>query len=298
MKPLRVALIYRGYNPLAPEERLCGFWSYPVPEFEVTHIHVDKGFILSREDLAKEHDIIVYEDTKLFGKFTGNARIPIFYGVVDSTLGEGYYQARLKECKQVDVILVEQDDLERFEHLGKPTWRFTACLNDKVFHDYGLEKTVDVSFYNKSFHKDAPGAWERVTMRKQLAEFCAGKGLTYACEHQEWIEYAKNFNRSKMTVNLCRKRGTRPYRTMDALGAKTCLLTDWIPIWEGDGRQAGMHYLVYENITDLKEIILKLLASGGWKDVSEAGYELVQAKHTWAQRAHELRERIGEELHL
>jgi len=251
-----------------------------------------------REDLAKAYDIIVYEDTKLFIEFGGKGAIPILYHIVDSTLSEGHYQNRLKECEQIDVILVEQDDLKRFTHLGKPTWRFNGCINDRIFHDYGLEKTVDVSFYNKSFHKDAPGAWERVTMRKQLAEFCAGKGLTYACEHQEWIEYAKNFNRSKMTVNLCRKRGTRPYRTMDALGAKTCLLTDWIPIWEGDGRQAGMHYLVYENITDLKEIILKLLASGGWKDVSEVGYELVQAKHTWAQRAHELRERIGEELHL
>jgi len=284
MRPLRVALIHRN-SPRVMETRMVGWWSYAVPEFVVTHYVVGRGFRLDRDELAKAHDMAVYEDAKIFGTFSGKAEIPIFYHAVDSTALEGHYQHRLSEGSKCDVILVDHDKLERFEISGRPVFRFGYCINDHLFYDYELEKTVDVSFHCNA--KDCP---ERVNVMLFLADFCKERNYVFVAGQRDWIEYAKAFNRSKITVNVSVAPPNRPHRVFDAMGSKTCLITNHLCEVSGEERKAGIHYLEYSTPKNLANIIDEILSTGLWKQIGEQAYRLVHEKHTWQVRAGQLRE--------
>lgn len=170
MNPLSVALVHRD-SPRCVN-RMYGEWSYAVPEFVVRHYPLALLQNISKAKLAERHDVVIVEDFRVHGQLTGDAPIPVCYRVVDSTLSEAHYQWRLGRARELaDLILVDQDGLERFEGLGVPVRRFGYCVNDRLFKDYGLPKDIDVSFF--CFFKGAP---ERAEMHVWLAEFCQGRG--------------------------------------------------------------------------------------------------------------------------
>ena len=147
MKPIRVALVHRNSPRLF--NRMVGWWSYEVPQFTWHHcpVRLKKPFTVDKDGLAENHDIIVYEDGKIGGTFTGSADIPICYAVVDSTLSEAHYQHRLQQADQCDLILLDWDRLERFEKPGlPPVERFNYCVNDKLFYPRG-EKDIDIGSF-------------------------------------------------------------------------------------------------------------------------------------------------------
>lgn len=291
MKPLRVALIHRD-SRRCTDKRMVGIWSYPVPQFDVTHFTVDRDFQLDKADFASEYDLIFYEDGKLRGTFIGAPEIPICYYIVDSTLTEDHYRVRREQAAQVDLILVDHDDLQRFRWRDGPrVRRLNHCVNDKWFKDYGLEKTVDVSF-----HCRTSGSDDRAKLEKWLQEFCELEGHSYECGTKYDEEYAKAFNHSKLTVNLARTGTNRPHRVFDAMGCNTCLVTSRLPYVSGDVVEPRKHYVEWEGTAQLGGMIGWLLESGEWSKYAAAGYGVVHHYHTWAARAAELRQMLGEEL--
>lgn len=287
MTPIKVALIHRD-SPRCMDKRMVGWWSYPVPEFEWEHIVKGKGFRIDKSKL-RNYDIIVYEDAKIYGTFIGSGP-PVCYCVGDSTVDNAHYQHRLKESRQADLILVDQDKLRRFKQWGIPVRRFGYCVNDVLFHDYDLKKTVDVCLHYIS--KNRP---KRAEFREQLVALCARKGHVLKKETHEYEEYAKAFSRAKIAVDFGEYPQVRAHRGFDVMASRTCLVTSPLPSISGEKREAGRHYFEYQNAEHLETLLGNLLSSGLWRKIADAGYKLVQEHHTWAIRAQELKKTLQQE---
>ncbi len=286
MKPLRVALIHfdnpRQYN------RAVGFWSYDVPEFEVTNFGVQRQSALRRSQFAREYDVIIREDHKNYGTIANDAKIPYCYYVVDTPASEEKYKQRCRIAPECDLILVEQDRLERFAHLGPQVRRFGYCVNENFFKDYGLEKDIDVGMYYRPISKD------RVKLDRWLAGFCKDRGYVYDSGKRRGVDYPRSFNRARISINLGFNEHCRPHRVLDVMACRSCLVTNPLPEVSGEVREAGRHYFEFEDYDHLGRIIDKLLESGLWQAVANEAYELVMAQHTWRIRAGELRQTLAE----
>ncbi len=298
MKPLRVALVHRK-STRTLEKRMVGWWAYEVPEFEVNHFPVrPPWFTLKRSQFVGEYDLIFYEDGKAQGQIVNDADIPVVYHVVDSTLSEEHYDLRVSQAKlNADLVVVDWDRLERFEHLGLPVRRFGYCVNDKLFYDRGLPRIYDVGFFvGKTKERGKLGRW--------LKEFCGANGLSFGAGIRAGEDYAKAMAQSKIVVNLNRNAETRSHRVFDAMACRSCVITSPLPEVSGEVRLAGVNYLEYQSLDMLgrliKHLVGKQLANQPvgeaqyWQDYAGDGYELVREFHTWRVRAGELRRVLAE----
>ena len=293
MKPLHVALVHRD-SPRAKQERMVGIWSASVPEFTWEHFDVEKKFKLNRDDFT-DFNLIFYEDGKLAGKWSGS-KVPIAYHVVDSTLSDEHYQIRRAQAAQVDLVLLCHENLDRFRYEGGPAVRrLSHCINTRFFKDWGEEKTVDVSFHNRT-----KGDWFRAELQDWLANHCRGRQWTYACGTRLNEEYGKAFNRSKVTVNWSRQALNRPHRVFDAMGCRTCLLSRTLPDVSGEATEEGVHYVAWNDYAELANRLDDLLMPEHdlWRDIGDVGYTYVHTEHTWPVRAKQLRQILREELGL
>ncbi len=286
MKKIRVALVH--INKPTGWNRIVGWWSYPVPQFEVTHFGVPKRFVLTQEDF-KGHDLVFQEDHKTHGKFEG-LTIPRVYHVVDSTLAKGNYKGRCEHAKGADLILVDHDRLERFTHLGPPVRRFGYCVNDKLFYDRKLPKDIDVSYHCRGWFP------ERRKLGEILREFCAAEGYSYATGKRLNVEYAKAFGRSKISVNLPINEFNRSHRTFDVMGSRACLSTKRLVSVSYELRRPCDHYVEWDTYDEMFAQIKYLVESGEWETIADAAYELVLAEHTWAVRAEQLYKTLEETI--
>ena len=289
MKPLKVALIIRPYDHLKNrDDRTIGLFSYAVPELEWEHHMQAKTFSINR-GYFKDYDAIVLEDG-LFGNFYGDGPpvIGIFW---DTTWTDRHYKDRLAQAAKCDLVLIGHDQLRRFKPCGKPVRRLSYCVNDKLFKDYGLPRSVDVTFHNRIV---ASRARRRLEIR--LAEFCRSRGYSFNSGELPLEPYAKAFNSAKVNVNLCQSKRNRPHRVFDVMASRGCLLTSRLPCVSGEEREAGVHYVEYYRHTKSFKLIDWLMESGEWQRVADAGYELVQRQYTWKVRAVQLRQIIREDL--
>lgn len=279
---LKVALVHRD-SPRNMADRMVGYWSYPVPEFEWDHFPVGKGFRIDKDELAaRGYELIVYEDAKIYGEFVGEAGLPVCYVVVDSTLSEGHYRHRVREAAQCDLILVDWDGLERFEHLGKPVARFSHCVNDEYFRDLGLERDIDVG----SFQGDTPA---RKALEERLAVFCRQRGYRFEWGTRGWDDYARDMASCKVVLNLNRNPSVRGHRIFDAMACGACLVTSPVPDVPWEPRKAGRDYVEFADFGDLAVKLDSLLQGGLWREVAANGERLIKRWHTWAIRAQQLR---------
>jgi len=290
---VRVALVHRD-NPRCIE-RMGGAFCYDVPEFEVTHFPTAKFGVVDRNELADAgYDVIYYEDGKCWPTFEGDADIPVIYQVQDSTLSEEHYRLRYEKAAEVaDLVLVDWDDLTRFEGVGAPVRRLSYSVNDWLFCDYGLERDIDVAFLCHT--KDCPA---RAALDVQLTDLCLRRGWEYESGTRLGRRYAQAFNRARVCVHMERTPTTRAHRVFDVMAARSCLLTSVQPYVSGEEQVAGVHYVDYETPAEIDERLAWLLDSGAWETIADAGHEYVMTHHTWSVRARELRDMIREELGL
>lgn len=287
MNSLKIALVIRDKPNLKKrDDRAIGLFSYAVPELTWEHITPGKGFKLNRGRLT-DYDAIILEDG-LFGEFIGDG--PPVVGIFwDTNWTERHYLDRLRQAENCDLVLIGQDPLERFKGCGKSIERLSYCVNDKVFKDYKLSKDVDVCFHANLKHSK-----ERAALHIRLSDWCEREGLVYKGRPvRDLTEYAKAFNRSKVSVNLSQVAQNRPHRVFDVMASYGCLLTSPLPAVSGELRQRGKHYLEWGSFENLTLLIQSLLSSGEWRQYTEAGHKLIEEHYTWAVRARELRWKLN-----
>lgn len=293
MKLLRVlVLVHNSPAALRRETRPVGFWSYDVPEFTWDIRYPGKGALIDTH--LKGFDLIWEEDGASWPEYKRGG-VPVIGYYIDSTLSyENHLLPRQKQARQVDLILVDHDDLHRFQGLGHPVRRILHCVNDHIFRDYWLDRTVDISF-----HCGSGGSEIRKTIRRSLHELCLTHGWTYASGVRELTEYAKAMNRSKIVVNVPRCSGNRPHRIFDALACNTCLMTEGMHVGEAFGTlQFDRDFLQWQSLDQLETLLVQYLNGDQWKELAWAGFERVHMEHTWKARAPELRQLLWEELHV
>jgi hypothetical protein len=302
MRPLKVAVIVKNKPAaLERENKAMGIFSYPVNHlFTWDYVPLSKHFRLdTREYANKGYDLIFHIDGPLLGEYIGR-EIPTVFYAIDSTLShENHYLPRLDMARKSRMVLVDHDALERFASAGRgKIFRFSHCVNDKVFRDYGLDKDCEVAFHCNSGH--AAPSQERSDLRRQLHDICAANNWRYRSGMLPLVEYAQSMNAAKVTVNWPRNPANRPHRVLDAMACRTCLLTGPLPDVSDEFRCAGEHYLEFWNNIALAVRLDRLLmyTDEAWREIADAGYEMVMKHHTWAVRARQLRELLHVELGL
>ena len=284
MTPLKVAIILR-WNPQLSRRatRSIGLFSYAVPEFKWEHFRPGKFAPLKREDF-ENFDVVVIEDgSNVNVSGHGPPVVGIFW---DTNNTEMHYAHRLVQASQCDLVLIGQDPLKRFVACRKPVKRLTYCVNDRLFHDYGEEKTVDIGWHMKGY-----GNLRRVHALKQVQTWVDTYPAVFDARTvgHDGGEYAKAFNRAKISMNVGQTPANRPHRMFDAAASRTCVVTSRLPFVDEEYPLiAGEHYLEF-NPARVGDALEPILEDETWKSVTEAGYSFVRKHHTWAKRAPELR---------
>lgn len=274
MNPLKIVLVHRDH-PRMMAERMIGMWAYDVPEFEVTVVTVSKYFTLTRE-IYTDFDAVFWEDSRTVGVIKGEAPVPIVYYVGDSTLSKGHFQHRREMAEQADLILVDWDRLERFEHLGVPVKRLSYCVNERLF--YPREKTIDVGLH-------ASLTDERRELHDWLTDFCAKRGYSYEGGRREGAEYYEAIGKTRVNVNLNRNPETRAHRCYDVMASRSCLLTSPMPEVSGEDWQTGIDFITWVDHKMLAYAIDWAMAKKTWEYIAMNAYA---QDHTWSARATQL----------
>jgi len=275
LKPLKIALVHRDH-PRQMAGRIIGMWSYPVPELEVTVIPKSKFETLIREDFS-EFDAVFWEDARTDYKVEGDLPVPVVYYVGDSTLSIGHLRHRHKQSRLADLILIDWDRLEQFEHGDVPVKRLSYCVNNRLF--YPREKTVDVGFY---VHMTP----ERRDLHRWLTEFCKLRGYNYD-GGTRIDDYCGPIGSAKVNINLNRNPETRAHRCYDVMASRSCLLTSPMPEVSEEDWIEGYHYISWTDWHDLAIAIDAALKRDWWSTIAWRGFNYVQ-DHTWAARAKQL----------
>lgn len=271
-----------------------GMWSYCIPEFDWDFTHWGKQFEQNTKTLANHYDVVFLEDGGNYGSFKGNA-LPILYHVIDSTLSDKHhYQPRYEQAKQADLILVDHDRLDRFTGTGKKVVRFEYAVNEKVFKDYGLERSTDVAFH-------CGGSDERALVRNKLHDLCSKHGWVYTSGVLPLIEYAKAMNRAKIVVNWPRTEGNRPHRVFDAMACRSYLVTSQLPARLAHTNSPAC--ILYSPFMDFEHLEVMLewqleTNSALREELAQSGHNHMMQYHTWAVRAQQLRELVNQEFGL
>jgi len=273
------------------ENRNMGWFSYAVPEFTWDHFYLGRYFNRPRGDF-KEYDLIYIEDGGNWGSFTGGGP-PVVYMAFDSTLSEEHYRIRYEQAKRADLVLLDHDRLSRFPKAR----RLSFCVNDHVYKPF--PKDTDVAYHCMSGkHSGSPGGVERSELRGYLGDFCKSAGYSYRSGAMGLMEYAASMGSARIVVNWPRTLLNRPHRVFDAMACGACLVTGKLPPLPEEHRQVGVNYVEFEKKEELPVILKRLLDTGEWKPIAEAGYKLVMSEHTWQIRARELRQMLEKELGL
>ena len=315
MKPIRIALFHRDdwYRGSA---RIDGLFSYPVPEFEWTHMPVTKGFQSDLHALRGKAEVVFWDDGKYkdyagFSPDVGQRGYcpPVVMYALYPTLTPGHLTRRVNRAKTADAVFVDHDDLGIWANrTGLPVRRCAYATNEYLYSPRGQERDIDVFFpYVTGWSKERPA------LDLWLAENCAKRGLRYASTHGEniGVEYARMLGRSRVVVHMNRTPRTRPPRIFDAACAGACVVSNEMPRVSGEDwavKRSGEYYLAFNQpyssayeefeksaIPDYKGFAFEQLdyaisvaiGSEGAR-IAEAARSCVMACHTWRVRAREM----------
>lgn len=290
MRRLHVAVIVKSTaNYDARECRNMGHWSYAVDEFSWDFIPLGKGKVIDTVDYkARGYDLIFVEDGGSYPDFRGDAIPNVFYSI-DSTLSDKHhYLPRLEQARKADLVLVDHDQLERFEPCGKPVRRFLYAVNDHLF--YPREKSIDVNF------QCGGGSPERAAMRVKLNAICKAHGWSYRSGTAPLAEYAENMGRSKVVVVIPRTPTNRPHRLRDAQSCGASILSASLPDVSGEVLREGIDYYPLESHRSIEEWLTELVGFDGCWETQAAHNQQVSQAHTWTARSRELRLLLSQEL--
>ena len=151
MKPINLAIYHRGDK--YRWTRIDGQMAYAVPGLAWTQHRLSKTETVKLAGV--DADVVwldegKYRNYQLFAPPPGPGRpLPVAYYALYPTLSDDIYRSRIARAKkQADLVLVEHDDLERWERdSGLPCRRLAYSVNERLYRDRGLRRDIDVGFY-------------------------------------------------------------------------------------------------------------------------------------------------------
>jgi hypothetical protein len=299
--------------------RTDGCFPYDVPEFYVAHRTVDKWFSMSLSEL-RNVDLVWWDEGKYRGgphfyPPRGARTVPVAFYCIYPTLSESIYRDRQERARRdADLVLLEHDDLARWQGLGIPARRCAYSVDETHYRDPGHERTIDVGFFcvwNYSPERRALNDW--------LAAYCERRGWRFGTNGGNGSDdYPNLLARSKVIVHINRTPRTRPPRIFDASACGAAVLASRMPVVSGEEWIDGVHYAAFDQPTaeyhdeefgarepyadadcaQLADALDYLVGEGGWQGMARRAQEYVLMHHTWRVRARELRATLKEALKL
>ncbi len=282
MTPISVLLIHRDSDVY---RHLTGWWSYPVDQFkwQVHKVNDRNNFFVDVDRIDYHPDLVVLDDW-IFGTVK-HPKAPLAYVVVDSARSVAQYQRNLNQAKQADLVLVDSDDLSKFNNDSHPARRFAHAVNEQLF--YPRDKMYDVAFL----------CWptdERRVVQKACKAICDRRHWSFVGGPFGWQDYALFLSIAKVVVHKAHVVNARSWRVFDVMAARGCLLSSPLPTVSGDEIIKDVHYREYADLNELEAQLEYLLTDDHWQDIAEAGYQHVMDHHTWKVRAMHLRDTLHE----
>jgi glycosyl transferase family 1 len=299
LKPLNIAVIVKNANSTKRDNRAMGYFSYDVPEFTWEFILPGKRFNINWRKFKGERqfDLVFHEDYP-YGNIIG-LDIPYVFLSIDSTLSEAHYKDRLRQTSHADLVLVDHDNLNRFNVKHCNVYQFPYCVNNRVFYKSDDIRTTDIAYHcSSSAHA---GIDERKRIRKLLSELSLKYNWNYKSGILPLEQYAESFRSSKIVVNQSRTPTNRPHRIFDAMACGAMVLSSRIPYIKEDKltmydddvlKQFGSDYYLENELTNFLSTPYAL------NHVANNGYNIIMNNHTWAIRARQLREIINKEFEI
>ena len=168
--------------------------------------------------------------------------------------------------------------------------RFAYAVNENLYRPH--HKNFDVAFL----------CWptpERRVVRNRVEEICNRRGWSFLGNtYQNPLDYADALGLAKVVVHKSHVEQARSWRVFDVMATKSCLLTNPIPLIDGDGIAPNVHYAEYYDAEDLEYKLETLIWRASGRRMAETGYQHVIEHHTWGVRAKQLRYMLHEELGL
>jgi len=311
MNPIRTLLVHKN-DWYRGEDRIDGFFQYPVPEFTWDHLVVTKGFRLDLHQYRK-YDIVFWDDGK-YKDYAGFSPLSphktymvpqVCMYALYPTLTNSHFTRRVARAKKdADIVLIDHDDVERWRKATNlPCFRMPYCTNEQ-YYTVG-EKTIDVGFYYVlGWNK------ERAAMDRWLEGFCRRKGWTYRSTHGKSVgkEYRDLLSHTRVVIHMNRTMKTRPPRIFDASISGCATLSNTMPVVSGE--DWGGKYISFtwprseeykqfdeEEIpiyTDrdcyqVAEKLEDLVGGRMWQEIAHSAREYTIQFHTWMVRAPQLR---------
>jgi hypothetical protein len=307
---LKVGLVHR--DQWHRWHRIDGQFAYEVPQFEVSHIPVDKHFALNLADYA-QFDLLWWDEGKHrggphFAPPPGRDRpVPVAYYCLYPTINKSTYRDRVRRAREdADLVLLEHDDLARWQGVGRPVARCAYSVDETRYHSLPGPRLYDVGFYCVWGYSP-----ERVALDAWLGDFCARKGWRYGTTAGQFVEhYPQLLAQTKVVVHLNRTPATRPPRIFDASACGAAVLASRMPEVTGEAWQPDVHYAAFDEpeayyhaerwprvvpysdaaCSELAAWLERLIDGDEWAAMAQRAQRYVLQRHTWRVRAAELRQ--------
>ena len=177
----------------------------------------------------------------------------------------------------------------RYETFFKPRWFYFSHAPSISWLPYGFcQRKHFTNFTNKKFLYTIIGSpWKE---RKEIYDALKDAGIEVEFITGKFREeYIKALAQSQATINFNKNegRGLLVMRVFEALGTKTCLITN-----DGDDVQRvlkqGVECLVYKDTNDLIDICKRYEKGQDLEWIANFGYERGMRDHTYEARAQEI----------
>lgn len=305
--PIRVLLAHKD-DWYRYEPRIDGFFQYPVPEFEISHLTLSKGFKVDLQ-AHRGFDFVFWDDGKYkeYAEFRpapprGTYFVPLVAAyVLYPTLTPQHRRKRLDLVnKNADIVLIDHDNVKWWKmHTRVPCHRMAYCVDEHRYKP-GKVRDIDVGFY-------CVYGWnkERPAMDRWLEDFCRRRGYVYHTTNGKSVgeDYADLLARTKVVIHMNRTPETRAPRIFDVSAAGACILSNPIPEVSGEFwpsypsfswpySEAYKPFAVSE-IPEYNDRVCitvadwldQLIRDDAWSFYAKNMRQYVLANHTWGKRA-------------
>lgn len=171
-------------------------------------------------------------------------------------------------------------------------------INTNIYHDYKLEKDIDISCFGTIHNGIYP---IRSKLHKELLDKSFYKRIgrpseAKAMKGKVWPtgeEYARLLNRSKISATCTSKYKYTLMKLFEICGCGSVLMCDYIQDMKDLGFRPNENFIQIKEGTNFKKFSKDILSTPNEiKRISDAGYDLIMKRHTEEIRAKEFIEHL------
>jgi hypothetical protein len=212
---------------------------------------------------------------------------PNCYWVSDAHINGAAYKYRMETAKKFDTVFVAQKEfIEQFAADGVQRERIhfmPHAFEPDCYRPYEIINKWDWCFIG---HPNSPHRIDLLDrLCKEFPNWYVGWRNAAVPGYNSLDDIAYKLSQSKVGVNYSVNKDLN-MRVFETMGTRTCLLTDYLDVFEDVGLKDGVNLVTFTNETEAVTKMKKILADDvRRRTIAETGYQHVLANHTYHHRA-------------